>query len=158
MNEGHNGKPEDPSQAPVELKNRRMHQFILQNQVKGLALQSATEATRHIIRQATRIGSPRQRHQGNSVLALLQMLDQLTVIQKPAGYLVQTAVYHKGNVHVRVKSSEFAANGQVRIDEMGWQVNGNMARRAMALAMDSPIHDTAGITSRATSASISSSS
>jgi hypothetical protein len=48
------------------------------------------------------------------------MLNELTVIPKPAGYLVQTAVYHKGNVHVRVKSSGFAANGRVRIDEMRW--------------------------------------
>jgi hypothetical protein len=120
MNKGNNGKPDDPSQAPVELKKRRMHQFILQNQVKGLALQSAKETTRHIIRQATRIGSPRQRHHGDSVLALPQMLNELTVIPKPAGYLVQTAVYHKGNVHVRVKSSGFAANGRVRIDEMRW--------------------------------------
>jgi hypothetical protein len=131
MNEGDNGEPADPSQAPVELKKRRMHQFILQHQVEGLVLQSAKEAAGQIIRQATRIGSPRQRHHGDPVSALSQMLDELAVIQKPAGYLVQAAVYHKSNVHVRVRSPGFSTNGRVRIDEIRWLVNGQMTRCAM---------------------------
>jgi hypothetical protein len=36
------------------------------------------------------------------VTALLQVLKQLTIVQKPAGYFLQTAVYDQSNVHINM--------------------------------------------------------
>jgi hypothetical protein len=69
-----------------------MDEFVLQDEVPGAATQPVAQFVREIVEEADPIMSPGQANHLDPVPAALQGLDQVTVVQEPAGQGLQAAV------------------------------------------------------------------
>ena len=77
-----------------------MDEFVLQDEVPGAAAQPIAQFVREIIEEAGPIMPPGQTHHLDPVPPPLQGLDQVAVVQEPAGQGVQAAVEDQRYGHV----------------------------------------------------------
>jgi len=92
VDDAHDGSPAPAADSAVEPEEGRMDEFVLQDEVPGAAAQPVAQFVREIVEEAGPIAPPGQAHHLDPVPPALQGLDQVTVVQEPAGQGVQAAV------------------------------------------------------------------
>ena len=92
VDDAHDGSTAPAADSAVEPEEGRMDEFVLQDEVPGAAAQPVAQPAREIVEEAGPIAPPGQAHHLDPVPPALQGLDQVTVVQEPAGQGVQAAV------------------------------------------------------------------
>jgi len=92
-----------------------MDEFVLQDEVPGAAAQPVAQFVRQIVEEAGPIMPPGQANHLDPVPPALQGLDQVTVVQEPAGQGVQAAVedQRNGQVIYSVKAAQATSLSQI---------------------------------------------
>jgi hypothetical protein len=99
VHDGDQGTGKAGMEAPVEPEAGRVHQFILEEDIKGGLLKSAAEFGVQVIQQAHAIGAPGETDDFHPVALLPKIPDQVAVIDEAPGNGIQAAIDEQAYPH-----------------------------------------------------------
>ena len=99
VDDAHDGGSYPAAEAEIEAEEGRMDERILQDEVPGVAAHPVAEPAREIVEKAFPVTSPGQVDHRDPVAPVLQGLDQVPVVQEPAGQGLQAAIQDQRYAH-----------------------------------------------------------
>ncbi len=99
VDDAHDGGSHPAANAAVEAEEGGVDERILQDEVPGVAAHPVAEPAREIVEEAFPVMSPGQADHRDPVAPALQGVDQVPVVEEPAGQGLQAPVQHQRYAH-----------------------------------------------------------